>query len=481
MIAASLNPGHWLAPSLAMPAIGPPWDVPPARIPVGIVAAGLWLAAVAGGAGVAAGLVAVRRGARFRPGLLVGAGLASVAILTVLPPAGSTDILDYATFGHIVTLGHSPYVWAPVHLRTDGSAFGAFVPREWDTHVTLYGPLATFEQYLAALLGGTNVARIVFWLKLWNAIAFAVVALTADRLLRHDEAARVRAHLLWTVNPLLLWGLIAAGHVDMVAAGSGLLGLLLLRPSESPRESPRDRQKISQAFAAGLFLGTAADIKIPYVIFLAAAAWTLRREIKPLLVTVGAALAVLVPTYLWYGPPAVTAVLSRSSKVTADNFYQLFSGPHGFVYRHLLDFALGGALALAALLLWRLPRTQSPVRALRLALALSCAWLFVWPYQLPWYDVMIVCLIVFYPASRLDWLVIARLTAGTVALIPGDPYLAGGHVIDWLSHEILTVWTPVVLLAGAGWLAWLCVSGRWRLSPTEITASVISKPIPVRT
>jgi hypothetical protein len=476
MIAVSLNPGSWLPPKLVMPAIGPPWDVPSARFPVGVVTVSLWLAALLGGCGVAAGLAAVRRGWRCRPKLLIGAGLISVAVLTVLPPAGSTDILDYAAYGHIVMLGHSPYVWPPYHLRADGSSLGAFVPIEWDTHVTLYGPLATFEQYLAALLGGSSVARIVFWLKLWNAIAFAVVSLTADRLLRDNQAARLRAHLLWTVNPLLLWGLIGAGHVDMVAAGGGLVGLLLLSPRRG-EAAPRT----SLTIAAGLFLGAAADVKIPYIIFLVAAAWTLRRSVRPLMVTVGTALAVLVPTYLWYGPPAIEAVLARTSKVTADNFYQLFSGPGGLIYRHLPDVAVGAALALAALTLARLPEARTPVVALRVALALSCAWLFVWPYQLPWYDGMIFCLLIFYPASRLDWLVLARLTAGTTALIPGDPYLTAGPVIGWLSHEIITAWTPAVLLACVAGLIWLGLTGRWRLSATEVTASVMSKPIPVST
>ncbi len=421
MIAASLDPGSWLPPKLVMPAIGPPWDVPSARFPVGVVTVALWLAALGGGCGVAAGLAAVRRGWRCRPQLLIGAGLVSVAVLTVLPPAGSTDILDYAAYGHIVMLGHSPYVWPPYHLRADGSSFGAFVPIQWDTHVTLYGPLATFEQYLAAWLGGSSVARIAFWLKLWNAIAFAVVSLTADRLLRDDQAARFRAHLLWTVNPLLLWGLIAAGHVDMIAAGGGLIGLLLLRPRRG-EASPGT----GLAIAAGLILGAAADVKIPYIIFLVAAAWTLRRSVRPLVVTAGTALAVLVPSYLWYGPPAIEAVLERTSKVTADNFYQLFSGPGGLIYRYLPEVAIGATLALAALMLARLPEARSPIVALRIALALSCAWLFVWPYQLPWYDAMIFCLLVFYPASRLDWLVLARLTAGTTALIPGNPYLAAG-------------------------------------------------------
>jgi hypothetical protein len=418
----------------------------------------------------------VRRGWRVDPKLLIGGGLVSVAILAVLPPAGSTDILDYATFGHIVTLGHTPYVWAPYHLRVNGSAFGAEVPLEWARHVTLYGPLATFEQYLAATLGGSSLAGIVFWLKLWNAIAFATVSLVADRVLRSDPAARLRAHLLWTANPLLFWGLIASGHIDMIAAGAGLIGLLILGTSRDTARLPMTR-----AVAAGLFLGAAADIKIPYILFSIAAAWALRRAIRPLLVTIASALAVLVPTYLWFGPPAVQAVLSRTTKVTADNFYQLLSSPTGFIFRNLLEISVGLVLMLVLLLCWRLPHVMSPTPALRPALALSCAWLFVWPYQLPWYDAMIICLLLIYPASRLDWIVLGRLTIGTIALIPGDPYLHAGGWIDRLNHDMLTLWAPVGLLASAVGLACLSATGRWRMRQSEIPASSASKPIPVRT
>lgn len=476
MIAASLNPGYWFPPKLTSTGVGPPWAVPWVRIPVGVAAVALWLAALTGAAGVAAGLVAARRGWRLDPRLLVGGGLLAVVILAVLQPAGSTDILDYAAFGHIVTLGHTPYVWAPYHLRVSRSAFGAQVPVEWARHVTLYGPLATFEQFLAATLGGSSVAGIVFWLKLWNAVAFATVSLVADRLLRFDPAARLRAHLLWTANPLLLWGLVAAGHIDMIAAGAGLIGLLIVGSTSDSAELP-----VTRAVIAGLFLGAAADIKIPYIIYSIAAGWALRRAIRPLLVTSAAALAVLVPTYVWYGPPAVKAVLARTTKASADNFYQLLSSPSGFVFRNLLEFSAGFVLILALLLCWRLPHVMSPTPALRPALALGSAWLFAWPYQLPWYDAMIICLLLIYPASRLDWIVLGRLTVGTIALIPGEPHLRAGGLIVRLNHDVLSLWAPVLLLASAVGLAGLSVTGRWRMRQSEIPASSASKPIPVST
>src|SRR5450755_3640998 len=320
MIGASLLRSSWMAPPIVLPAAGPPWALQSVHVSARTVVVALWLAAILGGGGVAAGLTAVRRGARVSVRAIVVTALIAVAVLAVLPPAGSTDALDYAAYGRIVLLGHSPYVMTPYHLLLNHDAFSRSLPVVWDQHVTLYGPLATAEQFVAAKLGGSAAARIVFWLKLWNAIAFGAVALAADRLLRSDPAARLRAHLLWTINPLLLWGLIAAGHLDVLAASAGLLGLLVLVrwPLDAglvPGGRPADPGPL-RAVAAGVLVGIAADIKISYVLFALGLAWTLRRSPAALLAAAGGALAVLLPTYAWFGPPAVKAVLSRSSNTT---------------------------------------------------------------------------------------------------------------------------------------------------------------------
>ena len=87
----------------------------------------------------------------------------------------------------------------------------------------------------------------------------------------------------------------------------------------------------------------------------------------------------------------------------------------------------------------RIPEGATARPAIRPALALSAAWLLFWPYQNPWYDVMIVCLLVFYPASRLDWLVLGRLAAATVPTIPGNPptiMVAGTSHVVILFHNL---------------------------------------------
>src|ERR1700690_615056 len=60
----------------------------PVRLPDALVTLGLWAAAILGGGGVIAGLVAVSRGARYPAWLLIGAALVAIAGLTALPPAG---------------------------------------------------------------------------------------------------------------------------------------------------------------------------------------------------------------------------------------------------------------------------------------------------------------------------------------------------------------------------------------------------------
>ena len=114
--------------------------------------------------------------------------------------------------------------------------------------VSVYGPVATAAEWGAAELGGTSLARITFWLKLEEAVAFGAVILVLDRLLRRDPEMRLRAHLLWSVNPLLLWEIVAGGHIDGLAAMFGLLGIAALRTrtpqrGEQPAHGYPDRRR----------------------------------------------------------------------------------------------------------------------------------------------------------------------------------------------------------------------------------------------
>jgi hypothetical protein len=460
---------------MAMPRIGPPLQALSWRIPLDNMAVALWLSAVAGGIGVAAGLIAVRRGARPRVSLLVGTAALVVAILTVLPPVGSTDSLDYMAFGRMVELGHSPYVMVPWDLKRMHDAVGVSIPWEWGRIPTVYGPAATVEQYVAALLGGSSAARIVFWLKLANALAFGAVAYTADRLLRPDPAARLRAHLLWTVNPLLIWQLIAAAHLDVLAAALGLLGLIIA--GGWPVAPASARPRLGRVLAGGALIGIAADIKINFVLFGLGLAWACRRSRSAWLAGTGAMIAVLLPSYAWFGPPAITALLGRGNRTTADNFYQLFGlAQHGFLMKHIALVAAVIVIGAAIVVLNNLPGRGNSQPAIYAALALTTAWLFTWQYQLPSYEAMAVSLLIFVPAFWLDWLVISRLVAATVALMPGNPTPLPSHLLSRISTDVLTLAAPIVLITALVTMICLCLAERHRSRPRSTGVSGSAAP-----
>jgi len=456
MVFASLVRSDWMYPPVVMPAIGPPWAVF-THTSAGVVVTSLWVATVLGATGVVAGLVAVQRGARFNVRALLITAAVAVAVLTVMLPAGSTDAFDYASYGRLVTLGHSPYVWTPYSLLQTDDAFGVSVPIAWEHWVSVYGPLATVVNFLAAKLGGISVAHTVFWLKLWDSIAFGIVAFVMDRLLRRDPARRLRAHLLWTINPLLLWDLVAAGHVEVLAAGLGMLGIVALG-----EHSAASRPATLRVVTAGALIGAAAEIKINYALFGLGLTWALRRSPKALAQAAAAALAVLLPGYLWFGLPAVRALTDNRNIASGDNFYRFFVVDPDW-RKHLAAIAAVLVVGMAILALRRLPEGARARPAVRPTIALSAAWLFFWPYQLPWYEAMIICLLVLYPASRLDWLVLALVAAGTLASIPGNPHAPSGVVAN-LHHFFVVTFAPLVLLAAAIGLVALCVTGRWKLS-----------------
>jgi hypothetical protein len=459
--------------SMPKPAAGPPWWLS-LRLGAGHVTVALWAAEVIGVAGVAAGLAAVARGARPPARWLVAGALAAAAVFAVLPPAGSTDEISYAIDGRIAATGHNPYVMTPGQLRKTGDPIARLAPPTWLNAASVYGPLATAEEWAAAELGGTSAARITFWLKLWNVLAFGAVVLALDRALRSDPARRARAHLLWSVNPLVLWAMAAGGHIDGVATALGFCGLLVLRPGQ-PGQPGRagGGTSVARAFAAGLLTGAATACKVTFGVFGLGVMWQSRRSAPALAGAVTGFLVALVPGYAIAGWPAVKVLAARTQGATWDNFYQFFYRPFGVAASQtsapaaLMVLAVILTVGLAALTLWRLPgpggRADGP--AVRIALALSLAWLFAWPFQRPWYDVMVICLVALYPASRLDGVILIRLLAGTTVFTLARDQTLAPHLLNTVFMDNVSYLTPAIRLAAVVALVWLCLSGAWRWQP----------------
>ncbi len=447
----------------------PPWQSGPpmlelvGRLPVAATDAALWIAVVLGAAGVMAGLAAVARGARFPARALMVAALIVVALFAVLPPSGSTDALSYATFGRIEATGHNPYVMTPDMLERTGDPIGKLAPLLWKRHGSVYGPLATMEETAAAELGGTSGPQIVFWLKVWNAIVFAGVVIGLDRMLRSDPARRARAHLLWSLNPLLLWGIVASGHLQGMATAAAFFGLAMLRIRRRP-ESGTQSLGVLRAVAAGVLVGVAADLLLYYIILGLALAWALRRSATALLAGCASLGVVVVLPYLSLGSPSIHALLSRGDKATRFNFYQLFSGPlrHEFP-AHLALVVMLACAALALLLLVRLPDAVPDLPAIQPALAVGISFLLLWFYALPWYDAMVIPLLALYVSSRLDYVVIVQLAAAAFGMMPGgSPYQPPPGWLRTFANADWNIWIPVVLLGCVAAAVVLAVSGSWK-------------------
>jgi hypothetical protein len=473
MIAISVAGPSISVPAMAHTAGGPPWWVS-LGLPNDFVLFTLWGAAIVATVGVGAGLIAVARGARPRVRPLLAASLIAVAAFVVLPPAGSSDTQSYAIDGNMVVLGHSPYVDTPAQAVRLGDKLAVHSPPTWQKVLSDYGPLATAEEWVSAELGGSSMAAITFWLKLWVAVAFGAVVLLLDRVLRDDPAMRLRAHLLWSLNPLVLWEIVASGHVDGLAVAFGLAGLIALR--FTPRAS---KPTLLRCVAVGALTGAAAAIKSPFAVFTVGALWAVRRSPAAIAAVIAGWLAVVVPSYAIAGTAAIKVLFNRGNQITWDNLYQVFYRPFGIAGglgsdhtpAHLATVALILCVAVALLAFFRLPDLVPGRPAVTPALALSLAWIFFWPFQRPWYDVMIIGLLALYPRSRLDWLVLVRLCFGAITYMESG--LIRRHV--WLQQVQLFQgeWvTSSVRLLTAAALIWLCITGRWGAQPSQASTDV---------
>ncbi|MDN3357149.1 hypothetical protein [Actinomadura sp. DC4] len=405
-----------------------------------------WFAAISGGAGTLTGLHAARRERFVSPVRLLLAGAVAALVLALLPPAGSVDMLNYAIYGRITDLGRDPYSTTPFLLSRTGDPVGVLLPSGWQRVPTVYGPITTAVQWGAAHLGGNSMAHILFLLKWGNAVAFVATGVVLDRLVgaRH----RVRACLLWTLNPIMLFWMVGSGHADVYAVFFLVLALWAMRRS---------------AFLAGLSGGAAAAVKASFLFPAAALVLVAWFGVSRVRRAGSAALGVLLVAgggYLLAGPSAIHSLSTRLGR-KEDRYLPV----PDYVLNHFYGvWMLLLAVALVAFLWWRsgLPfaiwqrASAGPLPVVAVAFGTTL----VSPLQYPWYDAMLLPLLALVPYERLDGFVVIRGVVLGVMTLPGVRVSGYQHLgvrwvdLAWLAVFVVAVWrcsrprsTPPVVAA----------------------------------
>jgi hypothetical protein len=536
-------------PSVMEPALPgrpgqPPWSWnlhPSPYLVIALTAAGL----AAGALGLVLTLRAVRRGWVIPARAVLAAGLLAAAALTLVPPFGSSDHLSYAAYGRMLVTGHNPYTTAPAQLAALGDPVARAV-QDWRGTPSVYGPLATAIQALASLAGGTSVRLTVFVLGLANLAAFAATALLLHRMTRDDPARQRRAALLWAANPVLLQVLVAGAHVDGQAVAFGVAAVAVMYPVLS-RAMPSARTAIpaaartatraaaqagsrplARAAIAGVLIGLGFAVKVTIALTglglalaLGYGSWR-RSQRRPgfwaSLAALGAGFAVTAGAALAIGGSALLRQTSQASDMVSigSPWRAIRSVIHLAVKgTAATDIVKAGAVALAVLLAVLLIRGLAgpasgrgrgarlagdaelaggadPARYAAITFALALAWLFAWPYVLPWYDALGWALLPLVPLASgraagwagggaagsiiegLTWLLLARTTALGFGYLPArqaDAPLPAG--LGWLQSVVRHGVTPAVLAGATVWLVVLMVrSGRAsRSDPPETGGS----------
>jgi len=473
----------------------PPWSFglhPSPYLAVGLTAAGL----AAGTLGLVLVLRAIRGGWSVPARAVLVAGLLAAAALTLVPPFGSSDHLSYAAYGRMLVTGHNPYTTTPAQLAALGDPVARAV-QDWSGSPSVYGPLATAIQALASLAGGTSVRFTVFVLGLANLAAFTGTALLLHWMTRDRPAWQLRAALLWAANPLLLQVLVAGAHVD----GQAVLFAVAAVAAMSGRGGPEGTvPPASRAALAGVLVGLGFAVKVTIalvglglalaMVLRAGRGWRRQRgQLFAALAGLAAGFAVTAGTAVAIGGSAMLRQSSQASDMVS-------IGSPWRVIRTIIHLAVtgsaatdivkAGAVALAILLAVLLIRGLPPRGGYAVVtFALVLAWLFAWPYVLPWYDALGWALLALVPLASgsaveaLCWLLLARTAALGFGYLPArqaDVTLPAG--LGWLQPVIRHGVTPAVLAAATACLMILMLRPRRPTSAGLVQPSAVPSDAP---
>lgn len=450
--------------SAAVPAIPGSGAWPPYSLSVapgaGVVYAVEVLAVAAGATATWRMLTSARRDTGPDPRRLLAGGLLAAAGLTLLPPAGSEDLLSYLSYGTEGAAGLDPYLHGPQSAGVPQNAITRAVDPPWQTTPSVYGPVFTRISigiaHLARADGhvGATLTRLVLL------GGFAVTGLVLHRL-AGSEAARRRAAAMWSANPLMISALIAGAHVDVLVAAAVVCALALVGRS---------------GLAAGVMAGLSAAVKITGVLVLPGLLWAVRTRPRSLLAVLLGAGAFVLP---WYAAdPDVLAQVRRVGRyatpaapwrVVRSSLEPALGVAGARAVTPLLALAVGGAL-IVLLLRHGLPSAAGRTRshsAAAVTATVAVGWLLTAPYVLPWYDAVGWATLALVGASVLDRVLVLHTAALTYALLPGRevplPAVVGGPAT--ILHAVVS---PLVLLG----LLLVVVSAALRRPPVAVPPAV---------
>jgi hypothetical protein len=336
---------------------------------------------------------------------------AAIGTLVSITPVGSADIASYAAYGRISALGRNPYVFVPASLPGGShNPYTAIINPMWRGTPSVYGPIATWTQTLAAQIGGSRP-----WLTIWALMAMTAIAFLATGYVLIAAADNpVRAALMWVANPLLIVELVMGGHLDAFLALAAIGAIVASRRARTARGD----------ILVGLLVGVAGGIKInaAYVALGIAIPLVHDREWRRLARTMSIAGATTAALYYFsWGFGAFAPLRHASQMVISPTIWRLIEvwsqqvDPDSI---HTLPSIIGLAwpplmLALAWYLYNRLsPDVPTVVAA---TCALTFAWVIAASWSLPWYASIAWVTLALLPRNSLTrWLTLAT---GLLALL----------------------------------------------------------------
>lgn len=422
----------FLGPSVVTLTLGPRDSLlPPWYLPAGIVQPNewvvtvlVWLVIASGAVGLWVSMRALAGGWLPNPRRLfaLGSGLSVATIL--VPPLTSADILMYAGYGRLQMIGRNPYEITPAEVfRGQFDPVLKWTEQPWQDTPSVYGPITSWLQWLANYLGGENMHNIVFWLQVITVVPFIIACAGIVQLAHGDKRRQARAALLTVLNPMLIWAVVATAHNEALSVMFAVAGIMLMRKSP---------------FGAGIGIGLAGCAKLSIGIWGLAMLWAYRREPKKAILL---CLGTIIPmgwAYVVWQPTAFFQVLRNGSYVSVGSwanpvylFFDLFL--QDWVAKIIVGvISYTGLVVIAWMLSQVVPWTSAPglargadprldplTVALRTSLILSVAWLVTAMYTLSWYDLIAWLPLAVLAASKLDRMMLLRITLLSLSYVPG--------------------------------------------------------------